>query len=113
LCFTKEQVSLNETFTLEKLNGNKQNRDGYLCTHKVLASIKVQRIFNSHHLTQGDKENIGEKKKKSLATYNFCRKKPHIAMLSLSLYIPIPMCLLKIHAKMTVFAIYTVNCVLK
>lgn len=62
LCFTKEQVGLTESLALGKLNGNKQNRDDYMYTRKVLTSIKVQGVLNSHHLTWSDKENPGKKK---------------------------------------------------
>lgn len=60
LCFRRVRVNLNESLAWESLNGNKQNRDDYTYTHRVLASIKVQGILNSHHLTCGDKENPGK-----------------------------------------------------
>lgn len=84
LCFTKEQVGLTESLALGKLNGNKQNRDDYMYTRKVLTSIKVQGVLNSHHLTWSDKENPG--KKKSLATYNFCRRNLHSYAFFILLY---------------------------
>lgn len=94
LVLYKRRGRSNESLALEKLNGSMQNRDDYTYTCKVLASIKVQGILNSHHLTWGDKENPEKKKKNQWLLTTFAEE-TYIAMLSLSFYIPIPMCLLK------------------